>query len=194
MLMFSLLICVVSLVLQSPISLNIHNQCKDIKLTSPVYFIHGGIWHTVPDHTIDVDAIMRNQLEFDSGQDILDGILLYKIQRQHTESDKLVQAESKNIQLLVAWHVEPTKELNVCALLIEHDKEFDEDKLKRLHQKYWYLLDAWVNPVGINWLLNDTTMLETTIKVMNGGYRWDIFISGGVESIPRRPLWIDTER
>jgi hypothetical protein len=188
------LICV-SLVLQSPVSLNIHNQCQDINLTSPVYFIHGGKWHVVPDQEIDVDAIMRSRLEFDSGQDILEGILVYKIQRQHAKSDEFVQDKSKNIQLLVAWHAEHTKGLHVRALLIEHDKEFnwDEDKLRELHQKCWCPLDAWANPTGSNWKLDDATMLTTTIKVMNGDYRWDISISEEGDGI-ERPLWIDAER
>jgi hypothetical protein len=193
MFIFSVLICS-SLALQSPISLNIHNQCQDINLISPVYFIHGGKWYTTPDQKVNVNAVMRNHLEFDSGQDILEGILTYKIQRQHAESEEFVQAESKSVQLLIAWNIEHTKGLHVYALLVEHDKELGEDKLRRLHQKYWHLLDAWVNPIRVNWLLNDMTMLATTVKVMNGGCKWCIFISEGNEDSTERPLWINAER
>jgi hypothetical protein len=188
------LICVISLVLQSPVSLNIHNQGQGIGLISPVYFMYGGRWNVVPDQEIDIDTVMRNCIEIDSGQDILEGALVYKIQRKHIESDKSAQDESKHIQLLVAWHVEYTKELHVCALIVEHDGELDEHKLRMLHQKYWHLLNAQVDPIKNNWRLNDATVLKTEIKVINGGYRWDIFISEEREYIIKRPFWIDTTR
>jgi hypothetical protein len=180
--------------LQLPISLNIHNQCKDINLTSPVYFIHGGRWHGAPDQKIGVNAVMRNRIEFDSGRDILDGILTYKIQRQHTESDKIVQDESKYIQLLVAWHIEHTKESHVRVLLVEHDNELDENNLRELYQKYWHPLETRIDSNKNRWILNDITVLETTVRAMNGGYRWDISISERKKKNIERPLWIDTSR
>jgi hypothetical protein len=191
---FSVLICVVSLALQSPALLNIHNRCQDIHLTSPVYFTRGEKWHIVPDQEINADAVMVNHLEFDSGRDILEGILTYRL-RRHVKSDKLI--ESKNIQLLVAWYGGYTEGLHVRALLVEHDKEFnwDEGKLRRLHQKYWHLLDVLDNTTGIGWLLSDATMLATTVKAMNSKYRWDIFISeGGQDNYVMKPFWIDAER
>jgi hypothetical protein len=188
------LICIFSLALQSSVSLNIHNHCQDINLISPIYFIRGGKWHVIPEQKIDMNAVVRNHFESDSGQDILEGALVYRIQRQHAESGGFVRDESKSIQFLVAWHIEHTQKLCVRALLVENDRELDEDKLIKLHQKYWHLLDEWVNPIGSNWLLNDTTALATSVKVMNGDYRWDIFISGGTKDNIKRPLWIDVER
>jgi hypothetical protein len=196
---------VASLVLQSPISLNIHNQGQSINLTSPVYSIHGGKWHVVPDQEIDVNAVMRNRIEFDSGQDILEGALVYRLQKMETsfseikrgtqkkraKIDKPIQDESKHIQLLVAWHVEHTKELRVRALLVEHDGELDEDKLRILHQKYWHLFNAQIDPIKSNWQLNDTTVLTTTITAMNGGCRWNISIAEEKGSNDKRPLWFD---
>jgi hypothetical protein len=191
---FYVLICVVSLTLPSSISLNIHNQCQDIKLTSPVYFIHGGKWHVTPDQEIDSGAIMKNRLEFDSRQNILEGTLLYKIQRQYAEYDEFVQNESKLCQLLVAWHIESTEGLHIRALLVEHDRKLDEDKLRRLHQRCWYSLNTLVNSARSNWLLDNTTVLGTTVKAMNGGYRWDVFISEEERDDIKIPLWIDTKR
>jgi hypothetical protein len=195
--MFSILIYVVSLVLQSSVSLNIYNKYQDINLTSPVYFIHGGKWHAVPVQEIGIDTEMRSYIEFDSGQNVLEGALVYKLQRrQHAESDKLIQNESKIVQLLVALHAEHTRETHVHALLVEHDKEFDwdEDKLKRIRQKYWHSFNAVVSSIGNNWLLNDETMLTTTGKTMNGGYRWNISISKRVRDNAIGPLWVDTTR
>jgi hypothetical protein len=137
-----------SLALQSPVSLNIYTQCHDISLTSPVYFIRGGKWHAVPDQEIDINIVMRNYLKFDSRQDILEGVLIYRIQRKHDEFDKSAQDKSKRIHLLVAWHAEHAKGLHVRALLVKHDKKLDEDKLKKLYQKYWYLLKSRINPNG----------------------------------------------
>jgi hypothetical protein len=165
------LIYIVSFALQSPISLNIHNQCKDIGLISPVYFIHGGKWPAVPDPKIDVNAVMQNRLEFDAGQDILEGALVYRIQRRHVES---AQDESKQIWLLVAWNGEHTKGSDVCALVVEHNKRFDEDRLRKLYQKHWPSLKGQSKS---KWGLDSTTELATTIRVTKGGCRWDIFIS-----------------
>jgi hypothetical protein len=191
---FYVLICIASLVLKSPVSLNIHNRCQNISLISPVYFIRGGKWHVVLDQEIDIDAVMRNCIEFDFRHDTLEGALVYKIQREHVGSDKSVQNESKYIQLLVAWHVEHTKGLHVRALLVEYDRELDKRKLWTLHQKYWHLLNTQINPIKSNWRLNDATLLKTKVKAMNGGCRWDIFISKGAEYVVERPLWIDTKR
>jgi hypothetical protein len=154
-----------------------------------------GRWSIIPDQEIYANAVMSNYIEFDSGHDILEGVLVYKIQRrQYAESDKSFQDESKYTQLLVAWHFKHTKVLYVRALLVEHDKELDENKLRWLHQKYWNLFKAQIHPIGSNWLLDDATMLATTVNVMNGGYRWDIFISEGIRNNIKGPFWIDVER
>jgi hypothetical protein len=185
------LICAVSLTLQLPILLNMHNQCQDINLISPVHFIHNGEWHVIPDQNTDVDDVMRNCIELDVGQDILKGALVYGIQRKHVES---AQDESKHIGLLIVWYGEHINGLHVHALLVEHKEELDEDKLSELHQKCWHSLNVWTNLIGGNWLLDDATVLETKIKAMNRIYGWDIFISEGIGDSIKRPLRIDAER
>jgi hypothetical protein len=111
-------IYVFSLTLQSPISLNIHNQYESISLTS-VYSIHSGKWDVAPDHEIDVNAVMQNCIEFGAGQDILEGVLAYRIQRKCTVS---AQNELKCIWLLVALNSEYTKGPHVHALVVKHNK------------------------------------------------------------------------
>jgi hypothetical protein len=171
---FYVLICVVSLALQSLVSLNIHNWCQDFHLTSPIYFVHGGKWHVTLDQELDVDAVMSNHIEFEAKRDILEGALVYRVQRQHVAS---TQDESKQNWLLIGWNGEHTKGLHVRVSLIEHNKKIDEDTLKKLYQKLWPLLETQANTTRSSWVLNDTTMLETTVKVTNRSYRWDIFIS-----------------
>jgi hypothetical protein len=185
-----------SLTLQSPVSLNIYNQCQDINLISPVYFIHGGKWDVVPNREIDVNTMMTNRIEFDFGQDMLDGALAYRVQRQHAESDEFVRYGSKGIWLLVVWRGKYTEGLRVIVLLVEHDQEidWDEDKLRWLHQKYWDLLNVWVKPIKANWALNDATVLTTTIRTRSNSYEQDIFISEGIKDNIDIPLWMDTER
>jgi hypothetical protein len=70
--------------------------------------------------------------------------LVYRIQRKHVG---FAQDESKHIWLLVAWGGEHIKGLHVCALVVEHNKRLDEDRLKRLHQKYWSLLEEQFNAI-----------------------------------------------
>jgi hypothetical protein len=219
---FFVLICVVSLTLRSPISLNIYNLREDFILRSPVYFIHGGKWHVALDQEIGADAVMKNRIESDSEQGILEGILAYRvkyiippefaqsvsylIQSPDLGLDmseiillvlaKLAQGELTCIQLLIAWRIEHTKEIHVRAFLVEHDREFnlDEDKLEILHQKYWHVLKARVNPIDSTLLSNYMTQLVKVVRVMNEGYRWDIFITRGSDNDVWRPFWIDEER
>jgi hypothetical protein len=149
----------------------------------------------VPDQEIDVDTVMRNYLEFESGRNVLEGVLIYRIQRKRTNLAKSAHDESKSTQLLVTWRVEYAQRLFVHVLLVEHNEELDwNDKLRRLYQKYWHSLSTRVDPAGSNWLLRDATVLATSVKIMNGGYRWDIFISEGADNNVKRPLKIDAAR
>jgi hypothetical protein len=145
--------------------------------------MHGGKWHVAPDQEVDIDVVMRNYIEFNSENGILEGALVYKIQRKHAES---VQYESKHIWLLVAWQVKHTKGSLVRALLAEYNKKLDENRLKGLYQKHWPSLRAQANTIRSNWTLNDATVSAISIKVMNGDYRWDIFISEGIKDAIKR--------
>jgi hypothetical protein len=134
----------------------------------------GGKWYIVPGQRIYADAVMQNRIELDVEQDILEGALAYRLRRKYAKS---TQDESNRIWFIVAWHGEHKKELHVRALLIEHDKRLDENKLRKLYQKRWPLLREQINTTRGSWQLDDMTTLETTVKVTNGGYKWDIFIS-----------------
>jgi hypothetical protein len=185
MLIFCVLICVISLALQLPVSLYIHNWCQDIYLTSPVYFMRGGRWCAVPGRRIHIDAVMQNRLGFDIEQGLIEGALAYKLREKCAASD---QDELNNIWFIVAWHGEHTKGLHIHALLVKHDKKLDEYKLRKLCQKRWPLLKAQANVIRGNWPLDDATVLETTIKVMHESHRWDIFISGRISYNVKREI------
>jgi hypothetical protein len=181
----SVLIYVVSLALHLPIPLYIHNWCQDIYLTSPVYFMRGGRWCVVPNQRIHVDVVMQSCLGFDIGQDVLGGALAYRLQEKCAKSD---QDKLNYIWFIVAWYGKHTKGLHVHALLVKHNKKLDERKLKELYRKRWPLLKAQADTTRGSWLLDDTTVLETTIKVMHKGHRWDIFISGRINCHIKREI------
>jgi hypothetical protein len=171
---FYILICVFSFALRLAVSLNIYNQCKEINLTSPVYFIHGGKWYAELDQKIDTDAKMQNHIELDAKQDILEGALVYRVQRKHTVP---AQDESKGVWLLITWNSDYTKEPDVCALVIEHNKQLDEDRLRKMYQKSWSLFKTRASITKNNWVLSGMAILITTVSVTNGGYGWRVSIS-----------------
>jgi hypothetical protein len=184
----------------------VRNQYSDIELVPLVYFCNLGSYNEYTVERTDIGAMMK--IGFSFGLDKLPGgILMYEVQRKgNTESDHQsstdatsiegVEDTSKTMRLLVVWKIEHFEEARAHIVLVEHDKdlEWDEDKLRWLHQKCWHPLNAWINPTRNNWLLDDGAVLETTSKVMNGGHRWDISISEGDNDNVMRPLWIDVER
>jgi hypothetical protein len=203
---FFMLMCIVSLTLHGVMDVTVRNQYSDIELVSPVYFCNHGSYNEYPIERTDIGAMMK--IGFSFGLDKLPGgILMYKVQRKRgVMSDRqpkadatpteVVEDTSKTMRLLVVWEIEHFRDLRVYIVLVEHDNEleWDEDRLSELHQKRWHSLNAWIDSTRNNWLLDDGAVLETTIKVMNGGHRWDIFISEGSNDNVRRPLWIDVER
>jgi hypothetical protein len=203
---FPILMCTVSLTLHGVMDVAVHNQYPDIELASPVYFCNRGVYNEYPVERTDIGAMLK--IDFSFGLDKLPGgILMYEVRRKgNTESDHQsstdatsiegVEDTPKTMRLLVVWKIEHFGEARAHIVLVEHDKEleWDEDRLSELHQKCWYSLNAWIDPARNNWLLDDGAVLETTSKVMNGGYRWDIFISEGDIVNVRKPLWIDVER
>jgi hypothetical protein len=156
--------------------------------------VRGGRWHVVPDQEIDVNSVMKNCLRFYSKQSILEGALIYNIQRKHAKYDKISWDKSKQVQLLVVWRGEQAEGLYVHAVLVEHSERLDRDKLMRLHKAYQLLLKARVDLLESNWLFYGATVLATTIKAMNRGCGWDILISKGIKNNIERPLWINAKR
>jgi hypothetical protein len=199
MFIFSVLIYIVSLTLKLPVTLKIHNQSQNINLASPVYFNLNGKWHVAPDSEIGVNAVMESSLESnpdslsatesDPEEDTMNGALIYKIQRQNAKFSR-----AEDVYLLVIWRVKGAEEPSIYALLIEYKDRITKAKMKRICRVYWSSIEAMVNPTRGDWRLDDATMLTTRVKVVNGGYRWDIFVSDGVENEPMDPLEVDPNR
>jgi hypothetical protein len=92
-----------SLSIESPFKLNIHNQCLDVDLASPTYLISYGLnFCRAPDYKVCACNIMRSSFTVDDSLHELLGILTYKLQRRKShESTEICKNTSSTIQLLM---------------------------------------------------------------------------------------------
>jgi hypothetical protein len=122
---------------------------------------------------------------------------------QSNADNAFTENTSTSIQLLVMWgpSVKYKNGFSVRALLIKHDDAiiWDEDKLKDLHSMHLAQLNKGIhvdvsnefkdinfftsngNPFAIEdtWMLDDATVLMTTLKWNGGSYTFEITISEG---------------
>jgi hypothetical protein len=202
-----MLIYTVSLKLQLPPRVIIHNQCSKINLVSPIYFGNGAVCPKLSYQQIDINAKTRVCFEINATQDDFEGALLYKLQR-HVESDnrrnmnilttEVNENEAKCVQMLVAWKVEDSK-LFVLLALIEHTKEFtwNGDELKKLYYKNRLWLKRYVSTTLDIWSMDNNMALKTTFRVrdLQGDSDLSISISERENNgYAVRPIWINTER
>jgi hypothetical protein len=166
-------------------SVAIHNQCSDFELTSPVYFGHHAIWHIPPDQTLDANTITRVGFGIDTNKDTFSSALIYKLQRKnHPESDT-------SLQLLIIWGSNTNCNFSVRVLCIRHTNTitWDEGALKMLHAMYLTLLRE-DDLVQDTWLLDDTTVLMTTLK-WEVGLATEITLSESIyQDDTIAPLWV----
>jgi hypothetical protein len=124
--------------------------------------------------------------------------LLYKLQRKshnsHNQSDMnstFAEDKSTNLQLLFIWKVNNEHDIFVDALLIKHSNTITwvEDTIERLHSMHLTLVKD-NNLIGKTWLLNDATVLMTTLKCEESMDTFEITISEGVEEdSSMEPIW-----
>jgi hypothetical protein len=202
-----MLIYTVSLKLQLPPRVIIHNQCSKINLVSPIYFGNGAVCPKLSYQQIDINAKTRVCFEINATQDDFEGALLYKLQR-HVKSDnrrnmnilttEINENDAKCIQMLVAWKVEDSK-FFVLLALIEHAKKFtwDGDELKKLYYKNRLWLKRYVSTTLDIWSMDNNMALKTTFRVrdLQGDSDLSISISERENNgYAVRPIWINTER
>jgi hypothetical protein len=150
----------------------IHDQCSDFELVSPVYFGHNIIWRIPPDQKVDANTATSVSFGRDVTKDESAGALIYKLQRKSHKSNNQSGMDSTStedtltsLQLLVIW-----KSVNKCifsarALLIKHSNviTWDKDTLKKLHSMHLALCKE-DHIIEDTWLLDDATVLVTTLK------------------------------
>jgi hypothetical protein len=188
-----------------------HNQCSDFELVSPVYFGHNMIWHTPPNQKVNANAATRADPKIDATELKFAGALIYKLQRKkhpnnQSNADSIFTEDtSTSLQLLVLWKC-IHRYFFVRALLIKHSDSitWNEDTLKKLHSMYLVLLYKGLlidfrhilheyYPIKDTWLLDDATVLMTTLKWKKRTNTLKITISEGTkEDDSMEPLWVSS--
>jgi hypothetical protein len=168
----------------------VHNQCSDFELVSPAYFGYHVIWLRSPDQKVDANTVIRSSFGNDVAKDKFSCALLYKLQRKmgpksndQSNADNIsTEGTSTSLQLLVIWkyNVKYKNRFFTRALLISHGNTiiWDEDTLKKLHYMYFALLRDDYN-IKDTWLLDDETVLMTTLKWKKDSCTFKITISEG---------------
>jgi hypothetical protein len=185
----------ISLSIQSSFKLNIHNQCLNVDLVSPMYITYGWLEGCKPpDHKVHAGDIMSSSFIIERLDDESVGTLICKLQRRQSYADR---GAANVVQLLVVWRISESKELYVDVLLVEHDKVFiwNKDNLSDLYHKNINQFRLYSDPIIEIWSLNDSVALMTTFEIMNSGRILNVTISE-IEryNYVRKPAHIDPER
>jgi hypothetical protein len=187
MVIYSMLIYIVSLTLQSAVDVTIHNLCADIELTSPVHFIKDAMCHILLPQHVDSESIMKISFRTSMDQDTFGGALLYRLQRK--------EDTSTNIRLLVIWGWKSYRFYS-HVWLIEHESKFiwNEDELKRLYDTYNSRYD--IDFSTEEWSLGDDMKLRIVCETSHkGDFEMNIAIfEEDYLLYPTKPLWIDSNR
>jgi hypothetical protein len=198
LLMLIVLIYAVRLTIQPSVKLNIHNQCLDVDLVSPVYVTSDGLeCHRAPDYKVYARNTMRSGFIIKSN-DASFGILIYRLQRGQSRVSAEINKDTSNaVQLLVIWKFFGFNELYAYVLLMECDKGFtwNEDKLNKLYhenhdrlKKYTSILDTW--------FMDNSMALKTTFSTrdLKGNPELSISISEERDEYAIKPFSIDLTR
>jgi hypothetical protein len=183
-----MLIYIVSLTLQSMVDITINNQCPNIELVSPVYFIRDAMCRIQFPQQVNAKSIVKANFVTDMNLDALGGALLYHLQRK--------EDASISTQLLIIWGcksdwIYSNIQLYLHVYLIEHESTlvWNEDKLKRLYHVYNNQYDINI----VEWWLNDNTRLNIERESLHEGFEMEMIISEGKgRRQSQKPLWIDS--
>jgi hypothetical protein len=149
------------------VKLNIHNQCLNIDLISPVYTASDGTeCHKPPNHKVCAGDSKRSGF-IGMLHNVSYGILIYKPQRKQLhESTEIGEDTLGAAHLLVTWRIE-SEVLYADVLLVEHDKGFDwnEDDLRSLSSGNIFQFRLCPDSAKETWLLDDNTALMTAFEI-----------------------------
>jgi hypothetical protein len=124
--MLIVLMCAVSL--SNHILFNIHNQCLNVDLVSPIYAVDYMLeYHSVPDYKVCAGDTTRSDFIIINFGNESRGALIYRLQRKQThKSIEFDKDTSSATHLLVVWKFSEFDGLHANVLLVEHDKEIDK--------------------------------------------------------------------
>jgi hypothetical protein len=174
-----MLIYTVSLTLQSTMNVTINNQCSNIALTSPVYFIGDAACHIPFPQQTDCMSDMEISFRTDIYQGTFGGALSYHLQRKrNNESGNRADKNTAiSAQLLVIWKFRIDR-LYAHACLIEHESVLTWDK-------------DMFNTGRL--LLDNNTKLQVGCEAPHEkSFKMNVIISEGKHLLhPVKPLWIN---
>jgi hypothetical protein len=190
------LIYALSLWIRPSFKLNIHNQCVNIDLVSPVYVTSDGLeCHRAPDHKVCAGHTMRSSFII-KPDNASYGALICKLQRKQIhESTEVGENTSSTVHLLVVWKISESNESYTDVLLVGYDEKLDKDDLRKLYCENSGRFRLCPNFATETWLLSDNITLMTKVKIMNEGHLLNIIISEVEKDHSTRiPTYIDSER
>jgi hypothetical protein len=200
-----MLMYTVSLELQLPACVTIHNQCSNTELVSPVYFGNGSVCPKLSGQQIDISTKMNACFEINAAQDDFEGALLFKLQRYSNKQHNmgaLTTETSKNevahVHILVAWKVKNAKPF-ACVVLVEHTKElaWNESELKKLYYENCWWLKEYDDTISDAWLMSNNMILKTSFKARDLDGKLELSVSISEEEkddYAIRPFCIDLKR
>jgi hypothetical protein len=197
--MLIILTYTVSLSIRSLVKLNIHDQCLNVGLVSPIYITGNGLeCHKPPAYRVYAGETMRSGFIINKSDDMFYGVLIYRLQRRWThESTDIGKDAISAAHLLVVWRISEFNELYADVLLIEHTKAFtwDEDNLKKLYYENYDRLKGYAGTISNTWLI-DNMVLRTTFSARNlrGNPKLSISISEERDDYAASPFCIDLTR
>jgi hypothetical protein len=161
--------------------LNVHNQCSNIDLVSPMYATGDELeCCRAPDHHVYTGNTMKSVFIINEPDKKSSGALIYKLQKKQThQSAEIGEDTSSAAHLLVVWEISASKELYADVLLVEHDKQFDWDKnnLEELRRKNINRFRLCHDATKEIWSLDDNTALMITFKIINEGLMLYIIVT-----------------
>jgi hypothetical protein len=137
--------------------MNIHNQCKNFKLTYRKWLSSGANWNKEPDWRVNAgDMTYANLTPFLS---TFEGAVVYKLERK---GDKLPY-----IWLFVAWKSEGYKKFHMFVHLIESDEwiDWNETKLETYYRRYANQLSTYTDPIIDTWLTRNGKVFMTKLEL-----------------------------
>jgi hypothetical protein len=191
------LIHTASLSVQPSVKLNIHNQCWDAGLVSPVYVTGNGLeCHRPPDYRVYAGDTIRSGFIINETDDGSYGVLIYRLQRRQSYRSAGASEDTSNgVHLFVVWEISEPKELYADVLLIEYTKAFswNRDKLNKLYHENRDRLKECNDIISDTWLVDNNMVLKTSFSVrdLKGNPELSIYISEERDDYAMRPFCID---
>jgi hypothetical protein len=170
------------------VELIIYHQFPGVELISPVYVGSGVKYYLPPDQRVMAGSTARIGFNIYSIWIMSMGVMIYKLQRKNTDEFNEVtisnEEEETCIQLVMIWKVNISKEFCVALFLIEHDKDYDWDKLLKLARHY-QLTNIQRGPIEYTWLMHDNTVLMTSLNITREEEHYKLEMTLSEESINR---------